>query len=115
MRLRRGKGWVRAPSDRVVARLSFPAIRSLDSSATLRRLERDATRAMLVPANPARLAAALAAMATGEDASEGGATPADARAQVATLRQRLRQQEDELAAAQARIAELADSARAQEQ
>jgi hypothetical protein len=39
-RLRRGQGWVRVPSNGVLAQVAFPRIRIFDSSATPRREER---------------------------------------------------------------------------
>jgi len=47
--LRRGEGWVRAPSDGVLARVSFLHIRTLDSSQTPRRAEHTGTLRPLAP------------------------------------------------------------------
>jgi len=51
-RLRRGEGWVWAPSDGVLARVTFPRIRTLDSSQTPRREARAGTLRPLAPVDP---------------------------------------------------------------
>jgi hypothetical protein len=100
---------------RGVARVSFPRIRSLDSSQTPHRVERAGAAEPLGAVDPAALAAALAAMATGTEDDDDG-PPTGGREQLAELRLRLRQREDDLAAARARVAELeAGSGVAQEE
>ena len=104
-RLGRGEGWVWAPSDRVLAQVSFPRIRSFDSSVAPRRAERVRGFGPKPPPDLHALAAALAGV--GASAAEVNTDPMPAsREQVWELERRLRQQERELAAARARIAEL---------
>jgi len=58
--LRRGEGWVWAPGDRVLARVSFPRILTLDSSQTPRRYEQAGTPRALAPVDLAAIGRALA-------------------------------------------------------
>ena len=76
-RLDRGEGWVWAPSDKVLAQVSFPRIRSFDSSVAPRRPERVWASGPRPPVDLPALAAALAE--AGAAASDGGADP-DCRA-----------------------------------
>jgi len=59
-RLGRGEGWVWAPGNRVLARVSFPRILTLDSSQTPRRHEQAGTPRALAPVDLAALGRALA-------------------------------------------------------
>ena len=59
-RLARGEGWVWAPSDGVLARVAFPAMRSFDSSGTPPRHERPPASGLRPPVDVAALATALA-------------------------------------------------------
>jgi len=58
--LRRGEGWVWAPGDRVLARVAFPRILTLDSSQTPRRVEQPGTPRTLAPVDLAAIGRALA-------------------------------------------------------
>jgi len=60
--LRRGEGWVWAPGDRVLARVSFPRILTLDSSQTPRRHERAGTPRALAPVDLSAIGRALAGL-----------------------------------------------------
>jgi len=118
-RLRQGQGWVWAPSDGVLARVAFPPIRSLDSSGTPPRRERPPALGLRPWVDVASLAAALAG---GEDADaaggNGGAKDAFAAGgswQIMDLERQLRNREQELAAALARIAGLESALQAQVQ
>ena len=97
-RLCRGEGWVWAPSDRVLAQVAFPRIRSFDSSAAPRRPERVRASG---PRPPADLPSIAAALAGAEDAKSSGGSK-----QVWELEWRLRRREQDLAAALAQIAGL---------
>lgn len=104
-KLSRGEGYIWAPSDGVLARVAFPAIRTYDSSRTPRRGERVATPRTLAEVDLSAITAALAAAGasgTGEGASAAGGS----RAQLTELRQQLTERERRLTIAQARIAEL---------
>ena len=104
-RLRRGEGWVWAPSDEMLAQVAFPHIRSFDSSVAPRRPEWVRTSGRRSPADLAAIAAALAGV--GASATEAYADPMlTGRGQMRELERRLRQHERELAAARARIAEM---------
>ncbi len=102
-RLGQGEGYLWAPSDGVLARVSFPRIHSFDSSRTPQRDERVATPRTLAAVDLSAITAALAGL---------GAFPADGRDDAAPggqrqsldLERRLRQQDRELAAARARVA-----------
>jgi len=59
-RLGRGQGWVWAPSDGVLARVSFPRIRTLDSSQTPRR---EAQASVLATLDPSAIREMLAGTA----------------------------------------------------
>ncbi len=61
--LRRGEGWVWAPSDGVLERVCFPGIRTLDSSQTPRREAQDGTAAPLAAVDATALGRALAGLA----------------------------------------------------
>ncbi len=58
--LRRGEGWVWAPGNRVLARVSFPRILTLDSSQTPRRREQPGTPRTLAPVDLAAIGQVLA-------------------------------------------------------
>ena len=98
-RLNRGEGWVWAPSDRVLAQVAFPRIRSFDSSVAPQRPERVRAAGPRPPVDLPALAAML---------SEAGGAPfaANNGQQAWDLERRLRQREQDLAAALARIAGL---------
>ena len=93
------------PSDRVLAQVAVPRIRSYDSSVALRRPARVRGSGPRPPVDLPALAAAL----DGARASRAE-TCADplltSREQVSVLERRLRQHERELAAARDRVAEL---------
>jgi hypothetical protein len=99
-RLGRGEGWVWAPSDGVLARVTFPRIQTFDSSGAPRRAER---RQAAAP-TPVDLSALVAALAG--DGTDDGPTDLGARGEMLALEQRLRQREQELARALTRIASL---------
>jgi len=104
-RLGQGEGYLWAPSDGVLARVSFPRIHSFDSSRTPQRDERVATPRTLAAVDLSAITAALAGMeafpaAKRDDFAGGG------RKQVSELERRLRQRDRELAAARARVAEM---------
>ncbi len=98
-RLARGEGWVWAPSDLVLARVAFPRIQTFDSSGAPPRIER--RQATPAAADLSALAAALA-----DDATDDGRTDGLARRQLLALERHLRQREQDLANALARIAGL---------
>jgi hypothetical protein len=100
-RLGRGEGWVWAPSASVLARVTFPLIRSFDSSSTPGSGTRVVARGTRPHVNLAALAAAL-----GEAELENAASADDASSQTSVMQLRLRQHEQALAAALVRIAEL---------
>ena len=58
--LGRGEGWVWAPGDRVLARVTFPRILTLDSSQTPRRHEQPGTPRALAPVDLSAIGRALA-------------------------------------------------------
>jgi transposase-like protein len=58
--LGRGEGWVWAPGSRVLARVAFPRIRTLDSSQTPRRQEQPGTTRALAPVDLPAIGRALA-------------------------------------------------------
>jgi len=58
--LRRGEGWVWAPGERVLARVAFPVIRTLDSSQTPRRREQPGIPRTLAPVDRVAIGRALA-------------------------------------------------------
>ena len=104
-RLGRGEGWVWAPSDGVLARVSFPVIRTFDSSRTPPRPERVAPPRGLAAVDLAAIRGMLGG--AGATAAEEGSDPAQVgRRRMADLDQRLRQRDRELAAARARVAEV---------
>ena len=98
-RLGRGEGWVWAPSDRVLAQVAFPRIRSFDSSAAPRRPERVRAPG---PRPSVDLSAIAAVLAGAECASPGG----DEGWRISELERRLRQRDRDLTAALARVAGL---------
>ena len=109
-RLARGEGWVWAPSDGVLARVAFPAIRSFDSSGTPQRREH-AAAAAAAPRPPVDVAALAHALAESGGAAEDAEGAEDGSAVVRSwqrlnVEQQLRDREQELAAALARIAGL---------
>ncbi len=61
-RLARGEGWVWAPGERVLARVAFPRILTLDSSQTPRRHEQPGTPRALAPVDLAAIGRALAGL-----------------------------------------------------
>jgi DNA invertase Pin-like site-specific DNA recombinase len=69
-RLRRGEGWVWAPSDGVLARVTFPRIRTLDSSQTPRREARAGAAGFLIIVDAPALGRALVGLA-----ADGSAEP----------------------------------------
>ena len=116
-RLVRGEGWVWAPSDGVLARVAFPAIRSLDTSSTPQRREHEAETGLRPPVDVAALAAALAGDGT-EDAAGDVKGAKDGVLVVGPwqrldLERQLRDREQEFAAAFAQITELETALRAQ--
>ena len=64
-RLRRGEGWVWAPGNGVLDRVSFPRIRTLDSSRTPRREAQTGTLRSLAPVDLLALERALAGAGAG--------------------------------------------------
>ncbi len=116
-RLCRGEGWVWAPSDGVLARVAFPAIRSLDSSGAPPRRERPPASGPRPPVDVAALADALAGGGnTAGDAggAEDGFVAGGPRQRI-DLERQLKQRDQELAAALARIARLEGALQAQSQ
>ncbi len=97
-RLGQGEGYVWAPSDGVLARVSFPRIHSFDSSRTPQRDARVAAPRTLAAVDLSAITAALAEMeafpADGRDDTAPGG-----RKQVSELERQLRQRDRELAAA----------------
>jgi uncharacterized protein len=102
-RLRRGEGWVWAPSHGVLAPAHFPRIQTLDTSAAPRRPLRAETGAETplappdLPALQAPLAALVEAASSSEERGHGS---------VAVLSLKVRQLETDLAAARAEVATL---------
>ncbi|MGI8710443.1 MAG: hypothetical protein ACR2LA_05570, partial [Acidimicrobiales bacterium] len=104
-RLGRGEGYLWAPSDGVLARVAFPLIRSFDSSRTPQRHERVAAPRTLAEVDLSAITAALAELEA--SAADIGADPgAGGHTRTSELDRRLRQQDRELAAARARVAEM---------
>ena len=103
--LGQGEGYVWAPSDGVLARVAFPRIRSFDSSRTPQRDKGVATPRMLATVDLSAIAATLGKMERCTN-DVGGDLAGVGRSHSPQLRQRLRQQGRELAAARARVAEL---------
>jgi hypothetical protein len=110
-RLQRGEGYLWAPGHGRLDRIRFPSIRTFDSSRTPKRGERLAPPRPLAEIDPTAIRAALAAAEAADPAkpknrgvlrSEG---PEEDRRQLAV-------RERELAAAQARVAELEQENRA---
>ncbi len=104
-RLSRGEGYLWAPADDVLSRVAFPRIQTFDSSRTPQRDERVAAARTLAAVDLSAIAAALAEMrafsANGwDDSALGG------RKHSSDLERQLRQQDRELAAARARVAEI---------
>ncbi len=66
-RLRRGEGWLWAPTDGVLARVTFPRILTLDSSQTPRRETQAGTLRPLAPVDLAAIGRALAGLAADGD------------------------------------------------
>ncbi len=114
-RLSRGEGYLWAPSDDVLSRVAFPRIQTFDSSRTPQRDERVATARTLAAVDLPAIAAALAEMRAfsankRDDPASGG------RKHSSDLERQLRQQDCELTAARARVAEIeAETAVMQEQ
>ncbi len=109
-RLARGEGYLWAPSDGVLARVAFPAIRTYDSSRTPRRGERLATPRTLAEVDLSAITAALAAVDAPGTSMDGGqevARPAGgSRKRLTIQEQTLTEQGRMLTAAQARVAAL---------
>ena len=63
--LRRGEGWIWAPTDGVLARVAFPRILTLDSSQTPRWEAQAGIPRLLAPVDPSAIARALAGMGRG--------------------------------------------------
>ncbi len=107
-RLARGEGWVWAPSDGVLARVAFPEIQSFNSSGAPPRREHMPGAGSRPPVDIAVLAHALAgsggAAEIAEEAEDGSAVVMSW--QQLNVEQQLRNREQELAAAVARIAGL---------
>ena len=104
-RLRRGEGWVRAPSNGVLAQVAFPRIRTFDSSATPRREERAAAPGGLTIGDLPAIRAAL----SGTEAETGNRSRAAAsaeRSHAADRKRQLRQRDAELEATRAHLARL---------
>jgi len=99
-RLGRGEGWVWAPGDGVLAKVSFPRIRTLDSSQAPQQEQADGVPRPLAVPDLSALRAALSRAGTEGAERDGG------RAEVQDLERRLRRREGELAAALARVARL---------
>jgi len=104
-RLARGEGWVWAPSDGVLAQVAFPRIRTFDSSQTPQREERATAPRELAAVDLSAIAATLAEMERCTN-DVGGDLARVGRNHSPQLERRLRQQDRELAAARARVAEL---------
>jgi len=104
-RLGQGEGYLWAPSDGVLARVSFPRIHSFDSSRTPQRDARVAAPRALAAVDLSAITAALAGM---EAYTVGGGADSapNGRGHVLDLERRLRQQDRDLAAAWARVAEM---------
>ena len=103
--LTRGEGFLWAPSDGVLTRVRFPAIRTFDSSRTPQRDEGIATSRTLATMDVSSLTAALAEM--GAFTSDIDAGSARGRRDPASgLERRLRQMDRELAATRTRMAEM---------
>ena len=102
-KLARGEGYLWAPSDGVLARVAFPAIRTYDSSRTPRRGEQPATPRTLAEVDLSAIMAALSAAGTDGNKQEAGRTLPGA---AGFDRRRLMEREQMLAAAQTRIADL---------
>jgi len=101
--LGRGEGTLWAPSDRVLARVQFPLIRTFDSSRTPQRNESVATPRTLAAVDVSALAVALAEMEAVTSDRDGD--PARGRRDPASgPHRRLKKMEGELAAARTRIA-----------
>lgn len=100
-KLSRGEGYLWAPSDDVLARVTFPPIRTYDSSRTPKRGESIATPRTLAEVDLSAITAALA-KAVGTGADEGAAVGHAGRAMMEFERQ-IAERDRLLAAAQARI------------
>ena len=101
-KLARGEGYLWAPSDGVLARVAFPAIRTFDSSRTPHRGERVATPRTLAEVDLSAINAALAA----EDSKAAARAGDRERLLEMQLERQRREHEQQLAAARSRIAEL---------
>ena len=106
-RLARGEGWVWAPSDGVLEQVTFPRIRTFDSSQTPQRGEPVTAPRTLAAVDLSAITATLASEST--DMTDGHADHL-LRRQVMELGAQVRQRDRELAAARARIAELETAA-----
>ena len=104
-RLARGEGWVWAPSDGVLAKVAFPRIRTLDSSATPRREEKVSTPGTLAPVDLAALTAALAGAQLHPPGEQATPAPVEC-SHLPGLDREFRQRYTELAAARMALARL---------
>jgi uncharacterized protein len=100
-RLQRGEAYLWAPGHGILDRVAFPPLRTFDSSRTPKRGERIATPRTLAEVDLSAITAALAAAETADTEKPGG----QARPQSED-RRHLLQLEEQLAAANARIADL---------
>jgi hypothetical protein len=109
-RLGRGEGWIWAPADGVLARVAFPRIQTFDSSGAPQRQEGAHLPGLRPSIDIGTLRMALAA-------DEPDHAPPDAVGyrQILVFEQRLRQREQELGEALARIANLEAALRKQAQ
>ncbi len=104
-RLARGEGWVWAPSDGVLAQVAFPHIQTFDSSQTPERDKGIATLRTLAAVDLSVIATTLANVERCTN-DVGGDLAGVGRSHSPQLERRLRQQDRELSAARARVAEL---------
>jgi len=104
-RLGQGEGYLWAPSDGVLARVAFPRIHSFDSSRTPQRDARVVAPRTLAAVDLSAITAALAEMEAFPAGGRDDTVPGG-RKQFSELERRLRQQDRELAAARARVAEM---------
>ena len=105
-RLARGEGWVWAPSDSVLAQVAFPRIHTFDSSRTPQRGERVTAPRTLAAVDLSTITAALAEMDADMSGIPAKPTAGTDPTTKGDMRQRFLQQEQALAAARSRIAEM---------
>ena len=104
-RLARGEGWVWAPSDGVLAQVTFPRIRTLDSSQTPEREKSIAALRTLAVADLSVITATLAKLGRCTNCVSGDLAEVG-HDHFLRLERRLRQQDHELNEARARVAKL---------